>query len=129
MELTLSPVIPTTRVINGHNVFNKGYHHGIRGKTYEEYYGEEAARKKKEKMSKSMTGRKRDCKCDGAAKKVVAIHNGKVVARFSSAYKASLILGLNYTTIRKYIKGKVKPKNGWKWFYEKDGTWFDYLKD
>lgn len=80
-------------------------------------------------MSKSMTGRKRDYKCDGAAKKVVAIHDGKVVARFSSAYKASLILGLNYTTIRKYIKGKVKPKNGWKWFYEKDGTWFDYLKD
>ena len=30
------PEIPVTRVVNGHNVFNKGYHHGLRGKTYEE---------------------------------------------------------------------------------------------
>ena len=39
MELRLDPEIPVTRVVNGHNVFNKGYHHGLRGKTYEEYYG------------------------------------------------------------------------------------------
>lgn len=37
MELRLDPEIPVTRVVNGHNVFNKGYHHGLRGKTYEEY--------------------------------------------------------------------------------------------
>lgn len=36
MELRLDPEIPVTRVVNGHNVFNKGYHHGLRGKTYEE---------------------------------------------------------------------------------------------
>ena len=41
MELRLDPEIPVTRVVNGHNVFNKGYHHGLRGKTYEEYYGKE----------------------------------------------------------------------------------------
>lgn len=33
MELRLGPEIPVTRVVNGHNVFNKGYHHGLRGKT------------------------------------------------------------------------------------------------
>lgn len=43
MELRLDPEIPVTRVVNGHNVFNKGYHHGLRGKTYEEYYGKERA--------------------------------------------------------------------------------------
>lgn len=32
MELRLDPEIPVTRVVNGHNVFNKGYHHGLRGK-------------------------------------------------------------------------------------------------
>ena len=37
MELHLDPIIPVTRVVNGHNVFNKGYRHGLRGKTYEEY--------------------------------------------------------------------------------------------
>ena len=30
MELRLDPEIPVTRVVNGHNVFNKGYHHGLR---------------------------------------------------------------------------------------------------
>lgn len=127
MELTLSPKIPTTIIVNGHNVFNKGYHHGIRGKTYEEYYGEEAGKKKREKMSKSLKGHPFWSNGDASAKKVVAIYNGKVMARFTSAKKASEMTGLNYATIRKYIKGKITPKNGWKWFYEKDGTWFNYL--
>ena len=29
MELRLDPEIPVTRVVNGHNVFNKGYHQSI----------------------------------------------------------------------------------------------------
>lgn len=44
MELHLDPIIPVTRVVNGHNVFNKGYRHGMKGKTFEEYYGEERAK-------------------------------------------------------------------------------------
>lgn len=129
MELTLPPVIPTTRVVNGHNVFNKGYHHGIRGKTYEEYYGEETGRAKRENMRRKMKGHPFWSNADAAAKSVVAIYEGKVVARFTSAKKASDCMGLNYATIRKYIKGRAKPRNGWKWFYEKDGTWFEHLKE
>ena len=51
MELHLDPIIPVTRVVNGHNVFNKGYRHGLRGKTYEEYYGEERAKEIIERAS------------------------------------------------------------------------------
>lgn len=123
MELKLDPVIPVTRVVNGHNVFNKGYRHGIRGKTYEEYYGEEIGRKKREKMSKKMKGHPYWSNNKAAAKPCVVIYQGKLLGRFDSAIEASRALGMNYATIRKYLKGKIKnPKNGWKWFYE-DESW------
>lgn len=128
MELTLSPKIPMTRVINGHNSFNKGYHHDLKGKTYEEYYGEEKAQAMKKAKSEKLKGHPFWSNGDAAAKKVVAIHYGVVVARYSSAIKASQMMGVCYATMRKYIKGKAKPRNGWQWFYENDGTWFDYLK-
>ena len=124
MELTFSPKIPTTRVVNGRNIFNKGYHHGIRGKTYEEYYGEEIGRKKRENMSRSLKGHPFWSNGDAAAKKCLAIHNGKVVARFSSAKKASELMNVDYSTVRRWLKHKVKPKNGWIWYYEND---LDYI--
>lgn len=119
MELKLDPVIPVTRVVNGHNVFNKGYRHGIRGKTYEEYYGEEIGRKKREKMSKKMKGHPYWSNNKAAAKPCVVIYQGKLLGRFDSVIEASRVLGMNYATIRRYLKRKIKnPKNGWKWFYE-----------
>lgn len=127
MELTLSPKIPTTRVINGHNVFNKGYHHGIRGKTYEEYYGEEIARKKRENMSKSLKGHRFWSNGNGASKKCVAIHNNSVVARFTSAKKATDVMNVDYATVRRWLKHKIKPKNGWVWYYEDDLEYINIL--
>lgn len=56
MELRLDPEIPVTRVVNGHNVFNKGYHHGLRGKTYEEYYGKERAVEIRKRHSEALKG-------------------------------------------------------------------------
>ena len=121
MELKLSPKIPVTRVVNGHNVFNKGYHHGLRGKTYEEYYGEKKARKKRKQMRKSMRGHPYWGNGVGNSKKCLAVCNGMVVGRFSSITKAAEALGLNECTVRKYIRGKIKsPANGWKWFLESD---------
>lgn len=128
MELTFSDTIPMTRVINGRNSFNKGYHHELKGKTYEEYYGEETAKRMRKIKSEKLKGHKFWSNADAAAKKVVAIYNGEIVAMFSSAKKASLAIGVNYTTMRRYLKRKSNPKNKWLWFYEKDNTWYDYLK-
>lgn len=121
MELHLDPIIPVTRVVNGHNVFNKGYRHGIRGKTYEEYYGEEIGRKKRENMSRKMKGHPYWSNRKSAAKPCVVIHQGKLLGRFDSEIEASRQLGMNYATIRRYLKGRIKnPKNGWQWFYENE---------
>lgn len=130
MELHLDPVIPVTRVVNGHNVFNKGYRHGIRGKTYEEYYGEEAGRKKRENMRRKMIGHPYWSNRNAAAKPCVAIHEGRIVARFESATQAAKSLGLNYATVRRYLKGRIQnPKDGWQWFYEKESwKWCDLIK-
>lgn len=128
MELQLEPIIPMTRVINGHNSFNKGYKHPIRGKTYEEYYGEEKALEKRLKMSQSQKGHPGHGN-KAAAKSCVAIYNGKIMARFESAFEASQCLGLSYATVRRYLKNRIKPKNGWQWFYEKESyKWVDLLK-
>ena len=51
-------------------------------------------------------------------KPCLAIHGGKIVARFPSTIDAGKQMGLNKSTIQKYIKGKTKPGNGWRWFYE-----------
>lgn len=128
MELTLPPEIPMTRVVNGRHVFNKGYHHGMKGKTYEEFYGEELAKQMKKTKSEKLKGHKFWGNADAASKRVVAIKNGEIVGMFGSATKAAKAAGVSYATIRDYIKGRSKPKNGIKWFYEKDNNWYEELQ-
>lgn len=128
MELTLPPEIPMTRVVNGHNVFNKGYHHGMKGKTYEEFYGEELAKQMKNTKSEKLKGHKFWGNANAASKKVIAIKNGKIIAMYESAVEAARYAGVSYCTIRDYIKGRCKPKNGIKWFYEKDNNWYEELQ-
>lgn len=121
MELKLSPRIPVTHVVNGHNVFNKGYRHDLKGKTYEEYYGEEKGKAKRQRMSASMKGHRYWGNGAGSSKKCLAICDGMVVGRFSSISKAAKILGMNDSTIRRYITGEIKsPAHGWRWFFESD---------
>lgn len=129
MELRLDPIIPVTRVVNGHNVFNKGYRHGLRGKTYEEYYGEERAKEIRKRHSEALKGHPYWSNGLAAAKPCVAIKDGKIAARFSSCAEAARAVGVNYATVRKYLKGKIaKPKNGWKWFYEDESRiWGELL--
>ena len=130
MELHLDPIIPVTRVVNGRNVFNKGYRHGIRGKTYEEYYGEKRAKEIHRKRSEALKGHPCWTKNKAAAKPCVAICDGRIVARFDSCKDAAKALGINYTNIRRYLKGAIKnPRYGWKWFYEKESyKWCDLIR-
>lgn len=130
MELHLDPIIPVTRVVNGHNVFNKGYRHGMKGKTFEEYYGEERAKEIKRKMSESLKGHPCWTKNKAASKPCVAISEGRIVARFDSCKDAAKALGINYTNIRRYLKGIIKsPRNGWQWFYESESyKWCDLIR-
>lgn len=125
MELTLPPEIPITRLVNGRNVFNKGYHHGMKGKTYEEYYGEELAKQMKKTKSEKLKGHKFWGNANAASKKVIAIKNGKIIARYESAVEAARYACVSYCTIRDYIKGRVRPRNKIEWFYENDNTWID----
>ena len=120
MELHLDPIIPVTRVVNGHNVFNKGYRHGLRGKTYEEYYGEERAKEIRKRHSEALKGHPYWSNRTANAKACVVIYEGRLIARFESATQAAKSLGLNYSTVRRYLKSHIRPKNGWRWFYEKE---------
>ena len=114
MELHLDPIIPVTRVVNGHNVFNKGYRHGLRGKTYEEYYGEERAKEIRKRHSEALKGHPYWSNRRAAAKPCVVIHQGRLLGRFDS---------------RRYLKGRIRqPKNGWQWFYENESyKWCDLI--
>ena len=132
MELQLDPIIPM-RVRSKtckKMVFNKGYIHPIRGKTYEEYYGEEKGRAKRENQSRKMKGHRPWGNPQGASKPCLAIKGGKIIARFPSAVGAARVLGLRESTIRRYIKGKIRhPANGWQWFYEAESwKWCDILR-
>lgn len=108
MELHLGPIIPVTRVVNGHNVFNKGYRHGLRGKTYEEYYGEERAKEIRKRHSEELKGHPYWSNRRAAAKSCVVIHQGKLLGRFDSVIDASMSLGINYATARRYLKGRIR---------------------
>lgn len=130
MELILPPEIPVTIVVNGHNVFNKGYRHGIRGKTYEEYYGEEVGRKKREDMRSKMKGHPFWGNRLASAKPCVAIHDGMIVGRFESCIQAAKFMDVEYTTVRRWLKKGMKQKNGYQWFYENESyKWVDLIKE
>ena len=129
MELYLDPIIPMTRVINGHNSFNKGHHSPRKGKTLAELFGEEKAREILRKMSE---GRKKVGSRGGRGnyhKPCVAIKDGKIGARFKDIRQASQYTGLSYSYLRKGVKRNVVSKNGWQWFYEKESwKWCDLIK-
>lgn len=131
MELRLDPVVPMhRRDKNGHVIFNKGYRHAMRGKTYEEFFGEERAKEIRKKQSEAQKGRPRRHDPLAAAKPCIAIDGqGRVAARFPSAVEAARRLGLHCATVRRYLRGDIKrPGNGWRWFYEKESwKWCDLV--
>lgn len=129
MELRLDPEIPVTRVVNGHNVFNKGYHHGLRGKTYEEYYGKERAVEIRKRHSEALKGHRYWSNGNAHAFACIAITPEGKWYRFESITQAAQKLNLNYATVRRYIKRKIKPQNGWQWFLEKDNNWIKHIDE
>ena len=64
---------------------------------------------------------KRPCLC------VYRNHSRGKWYRFNSITQAAQKLNLNYATVRRYIKRKIKPQNGWQWFLEKDNNWIKHI--
>ena len=131
MELQLDPIIPMLRKgPDGRPRFNKGYHSPNKGKTYAEIFGEERAREIISKRSEKSKGHPNYCSGLAHAKPCVAISEGRIVARFDSCKDAAKVLGINYTNIRRYLKGIIKnPRNGWQWFYESESyKWCDLIR-
>ena len=49
---------------------------------------------------------------------------GHVMGKLKEKYPEKEIL---YDTVRRYIKRKIKPQNGWQWFLEKDNNWIKHI--
>ncbi len=124
MELRLDPVVPMLiRGKDGRMRFNKGYHSPNKGKTYAEIFGEERAREILRKRSEKQKWHKNyNVNNICHSKPCVAIHEGRLVARFHTCKDAAKAVGVSYTGICRWLKGINKPKNGWQWFYE-DESW------
>lgn len=130
MELHLDPIVPMLRKNEkGCYIFNKGYVHPIRGKTYEEYYGQEKGKEKREAQSRKLKGHPYWGGSKAHSRPCVAIHEGKLLARFPTIKEAGECTGVNEATIRKYIGGKIRARNGWQWFYENESyKWCDLVR-
>ena len=117
MELHLDPVVPMLiRGKDGRPRFNRGHTNPNRGKTFDEIFGKERSKEIRLKISQYKKSNHGDMRIH--CKPCLAIHDGKIIARFPSTVDAGKQMGLNKSTIQKYIKGKTKPSNGWRWFYE-----------
>lgn len=120
MELTLEPTRRQRyKAPNGKYLFCKGYVPKWAGKTLEECYGEQRAAEIKKKMSEKKKGRKNPHK-PGRVTPVIVIYQGKIIAQFPSTMEAERRTGIDTERISRYLRHGVKPRNGWKWFYEKD---------
>ena len=121
MELTLEPVVPVLRKCrDGRMRFNKGYTSPMKGKTLEELYGEERAREIRLKMGRKQKGHPNYFSGEANRKACVALHGGRLVARFASGREAAGRLGVTADAVCRWLKGKARLKNGWMWFYEED---------
>ena len=129
MELTLEPVVPMLRKCrDGRMRFNRGYRSPMKGKTLEELYGEERAREIRMKMSEKQKGHPNYFSGGANAKPCVAIHGGRLVARFASGRDAAACMGVTANSVCRWLKGTQKPGNGWLWFYEEDSRmWGEML--
>lgn len=127
-ELTLDPVVPRFKTVNGKKLFNRGHTPVIKGKTLEEYHGSEKAREIRRKMRESHLGHPYYGGCEKSrAKAVVIINGGELIGRFSSIKVASQKAGVSYDCAKGYVRKKYKPKNGWLWFLENDPEWYDHV--
>jgi hypothetical protein len=119
-ELYLPKEIPTHRITpTGKKLFNRGYTPYNKGKSYESVFGD-SAEEIKQKISQSLKGHPCYTKKGTNGKPLVLIIDGVLSGRFESAVIASELVGISHQSISRYANGEMKPKNGWKWFYEKD---------
>lgn len=56
--------------------------------------------------------------CDGCGRPCVAVHAGRLVARFGSCVEAARAMGVSKNQVSRWLHGTNKPRNGWQWFYE-----------
>lgn len=128
MELRLEPERPRFRK-NGAGekmVFNKGYTSPWKGSTFESYFGKERAEEIRCKMSRAQAGKKRGGK-SANAKPVVAIENGRLVARYNSSRIAAQRLGVSCNTISRWLQKRYKCRLGWSWYFEADPAWMELV--
>lgn len=56
----------------------------------------------------------------GKVKKVVQLHNNKIVGKYYSAREASRVTGIHNSLISKCCNGKMLTTHGYSWRYEND---------
>ncbi|HIY88183.1 MAG TPA: hypothetical protein H9824_05710 [Candidatus Bacteroides pullicola] len=101
----------------------------MKGKTLEEIYGIERGSEMRRRMCEYQKGHPNYAKKGVNAKPCVAIHNGRIAARFPSQIDAANAIGVSFQTVNDWVRGKYKPKNGWQWFYEAESwKWCDILR-
>ena len=130
MELQLEPEIPRRVRSKTSNkwVFNRGHKSPTKGKTLEEIYGIERGSEFRRRMCEKQKGHPNYAKKGVNAKPCVAIHDGRLIARFPSQIEAASAIGVAFQTVNDWIRRKYKPKNGWQWFYEAESwKWCDLL--
>lgn len=91
------------------------------------YYGKERAVEIRKRHSEALKGHRYWSNGNAHAFACIAITPEGKWYRFNSITQAAQKLNLNYATVRRYIKRKIKPQNGWQWFLEKDNNWIKHI--
>ena len=115
---------------DGRPRFNRGYRCPYKGMTFDEYYGKERAAQIRRNMKANWhkPGRKHH-KGSNYNKPCVAIHAGRIVARFPNIMQASSLTGISYSHLCKSVKRNITSRNGWRWFYEAESwKWAELLR-
>lgn len=109
------------RTEDGRLVFNKGYTPWNKGKTYKELFTPERIKAIHDKMDPIRRRTKHGGPNPKKSKPIVAISEGRLIARFRSAREAAAKVGSNKTSISRYCTKKYNDrKRGWLWFFESE---------
>lgn len=124
-ELYIPPQQHTRNAVNGR--FMKGHIPFNKGKKWTDYMDmRKAKRVKRIGMKNMIPGNKTTSSRN--AKPVVAILDGKIKGIYRSSYHASRLTGICSCSIRLCCSKKRKSAGGYKWFWERDNSWLELIK-
>lgn len=129
MELQLDPIVPMLiRGKDGKPKFNRGHRCPYKGMTFDEYYGKERAGQIRRNMKANWHTPGRRHKGGNCNKPCIAIHDGRIVARFPNVRQASSLTGISYSHLCRAVNKNITSRNGWRWFSEAESwKWCDLL--